>query len=66
MTNELIILLQRTEEKHGKNFKVDHIYNTLNECISYYTPPFLRLRYLELKEELDEYVRNVNFTQSSE
>ena len=66
MTNELKILLQRTEEKHGKNFTEDNIYDTINESLKYDMPSWLRKKYIELEEELNEYLRMNNFPQSSE
>ena len=66
MTNELKILLQRTEEKYGKNFTEDNIYDTINESLKYDMPSWLRKKYIELQEELNEYLRMNNFPQSSE
>lgn len=66
MTNELKILFQRAKEIKGKNFTINDVYDVLNSAVNYYTPSFLRQKYIELKEELDEYVRNNDFTQSSE
>lgn len=66
MTNELKILFQIAEEIKGKNFTINDVYDVLNSALNYYTPSFLRQKYIELKEELDEYVRNNDFIQSSE
>ena len=66
MTNKLKILFQRAEEIKGKNFTINDVYYVLNIAVNYHTPSFLRQKYIELKEELDEYVRNSDFTQSSE
>lgn len=66
MTNELKILFERAEGIKGKNFTINDVYDVLNSAVNYYTPSFLRQKYIELKEELDEYVRNNDFTQSSE
>ena len=46
MTNELKILLQRTEEKYGKNFTEDNIYDTINESLKYDMPSWLRKKYI--------------------
>ena len=57
MTNELKILIQRTEEEYGKNFTENDIYCLLNKSLKYDTPPWLRKKLFELEQELNEYLR---------
>lgn len=57
MTHELKMLFLRAYEIKGENCTIEDVYQVLEVNLNYYSPKWLYEKYLNLKNELDEYVK---------